>query len=602
MGTSLVAAGAIVLTGGIQSVGLMVYATLPISAAWLIGYNATLWTAGVCVAGSLAAALLEMGGVGPWGYARGRPLGLWFLLVEATVMATVPVAQMLKILKEALAESRLAETALRKRQAYLEETVQLRGVELALARDQAQAANQAKNVFLANMSLEMRAPLNTVLGFSNNLRRDPASSPEQRKDLDVIRRCGEHLRQLVDDVLDVARTEAGRAVVVNENVDLDDLVRGIKDIMVLRAEEKGLQLSYFQSPGCPCMVRTDAAKLRQVLINLLGNALKYTEHGSVMLRSMASPADSPERCLLRFEVEDTGIGIAAEDQARIFEPFVQVGQLVTRKGAGLGLTISKKFVELMGGSISVKSALGKGSTFRVEIPGELVMDSPEPETEGAWRQVICLAPSQPDYRILIVEDQRENSLLLQRLLEGVGFRIQVAEDGADGVEMFRTWRPQFIWMDVRMPVVSGLETARIIRTMPGGKAVKIVALSASVLDHEREQVLDAGPDDFVGKPYRAEDIFQCMARHLGVQYLYREPSISGVEPALASQTEAFKALPEELRFQLSDALIALDVRRIAGLIQRVSERDPVLGSLLAGCADRLAYTPILRALGAENSS
>ncbi len=261
------------------------------------------------------------------------------------------------------------------------------------------------------------------------------------------------------------------------------------------------------------MIRTDTSKLRQILTSLLSNAVKYTEQGTVTLRLDSLPQDSG-RVLLRFDVEDTGIGIAAEDQARIFEPFVRAGVQGAHAGTGLGLAIVRQYVELMGGTIHLDSEPGTGSRFRVELP---VARASEEDVPGDHRgRVIGIAPGQPEYRVLVVEDHLENRQLLQRLLMRVGFQVRGTEDGAAGIETFRSWRPHFIWMDRGLAGIDGLETVRRIREMGGGRGVKIAAVTASVLTGQREEMLASGLDDFLAKPYRLEEIFDCMARHLDI--------------------------------------------------------------------------------------
>jgi signal transduction histidine kinase/CheY-like chemotaxis protein len=467
-------------------------------------------------------------------------------------------------------------------------------------KEKAEAANLAKSKFLASMSHELRTPLNAILGFSSLMRNDAGLSAEQHKTLDIINRSGEHLLNLINDVLDMAKVEAGRLSVENTLLDLGEMVRDITDLLRVRAEEKGLQLLLDQSTDFPRFVRADGAKLRQVLINLVGNAVKFTERGGVTLRLNVRPADDPKRLLLIVEVEDSGAGIAAEDQALIFDPFIQANNPTLQKGTGLGLAIARTYVELMGGRISVESTPGKGSIFRVEVQTERAEES-EVSTAAIKRgRIVSLAPGQPEYRILIVEDQMENWLLLRRLLEGVGFQVRVAGNGADGVEMFQTWRPHLIWMDIRMPIMDGLEATQRIRTLDGGRDVKIAALTASVFKEERDNVIAAGMDDFIRKPYRSEEIFGCLARQLDVRFVYEEvPAATATgEPTAVLSPEALATLPKKLRGELTAALVSLDAALIGEIIRRISEPDTALGNALAQHAGQFRYTTILRALQA----
>jgi PAS domain S-box-containing protein len=499
-------------------------------------------------------------------------------------------------------EHKRYETELHNYKEQLEELVRQRTTELVEARDRAEAANRSKSVFLANMSHELRTPLNAVLGFSSLMRNEPGISEGQRNTLDIITRSGEHLLSLINDVLDVARIEAGKTTLTTSPCGLAEMVRDITDMMRQRAEEKGLRLVYEQASHVPPIVRIDAPKLRQVLINLINNAIKFTESGTVTLHLEATDNRDARTKILTFEVRDTGCGIEAADQPRIFDPFVQVGDTEARKGTGLGLTITKQYVELMGGAISVESAIGEGSLFRVWIPVE-VMNEYGTIPSGSNDRLITLMPGQPEYRILVVEDEPDNSLLLCSLLERAGFAVCSAENGQLAVDAFLEWQPQFIWMDRHMPVMDGIEATRAIRELPGGRDVTIVGVSAFAFTDQREESLRAGMDDFVGKPYRADEIYQLIANHLGVKYVDGDLKLvpqAGSAALSVLPPVALAMLPADLHHRLKSAILDLDTDEIGRVIREISTVDPEVSRLLSAYAERFAYTKILEALDARS--
>jgi CheY-like chemotaxis protein len=288
--------------------------------------------------------------------------------------------------------------------------------------------------------------------------------------------------------------------------------------MRVRAEEKHLALVYNQAPKVPRYVRVDAPKLRQILINLLGNAIKFTKEGTIKLQLSAQPADEPGRARLYFDIEDSGVGIPQHHMGRIFEPFEQVNP-GPKAGTGLGLTITRRFIELMGGKLLVESEVGRGSRFVVELPLELATESETYGVEPVPGRPFILEAGQPEWRVLIVEDNPESATVLRKMLTRAGFPVRVAENGELGIEVFQQWRPHFIWMDLGLPQLSGTEVTRRIRQLDGGADVNIAAITAAADASSREGVMRAGFDDFTSKPFRQTEIFFCMARHLGARYL-----------------------------------------------------------------------------------
>ncbi|MCL1463959.1 response regulator [Argonema galeatum] len=485
----------------------------------------------------------------------------------------------------------------------------------------ADAANRAKSQFLSKMSHELRTPLNAILGFTQVMNRDSSLSAEQKQHLGIISRSGEHLLTLINDILEMSKIEAGRVTLNENSFDLCRLLGTLNEMFQLKAKSKGLELIFDLFPDVPQYVKTDGNKLHQVLINLLGNAIKFTESGAVVLRvknedkedfsATSFLPDSKVQRLL-FEVEDTGPGIAREEINLLFAPF---GQTETgrksEQGTGLGLPISRQFVQLMGGDITMNSTVGKGTTFKFNIP-VCVVESHQVPTSQDTRKVIGLAPNQLSYRILVVEDVKVSRLLLVKLLTTVGFGVRAAVNGMEAVALWESWKPHLILMDMQMPVMDGYEATKRIKAHPLGGSIAIVALTASAFEEDRIAILSAGCDDFVSKPFSIELILEKMAQYLGVLYIYDEPvakslevksqqqevAIDLVSPDLSHRSarpldEYLSQMPTEWVTQLYQAAAQCSDSLIFELIEQIPANDSPLAKTLKDWADEFRFDKVI---------
>jgi signal transduction histidine kinase/CheY-like chemotaxis protein len=461
-------------------------------------------------------------------------------------------------------------------------------------RQRAETANLAKSAFLANMSHELRTPLNAVIGFAQLMDRDRSLPKHHREHLGIIFRSGEHLLGLINDVLSLSKIEAGRVTLAPVSFELPQFLEGLAEMLKVRAEGKGLDLLLEPGDAPPRLVLGDESKLRQLLINLVGNAIKFTKKGQVALR--ASWQDGRAR----FEVEDTGPGMAPEELGKLFQPFVQTATgEKTKEGTGLGLVISRNFARLMGGDISVVSARGKGSTFTVTIDLPLATEGEQRRELDESRKVVGLEAGQAVFRILVVDDVLENRLLLSKLLESVGFDVREATNGEQAVELWRSYQPHLIWMDMRMPVMDGMTATKIIREAEGHeRKVKIVALSASAMEHERAAVTESGCDDFLAKPFRESAVFEKLADHLGVRFEYEaEPAGGGGTPTTGILTVArLQALPDEFRSPLREALEIGDDEAASRAVVSIRAVDAPLGDALGEAIARFQVDELLSLL------
>ncbi|WP_333221841.1 MASE1 domain-containing protein [Microcoleus sp. Pol12A5] len=501
-----------------------------------------------------------------------------------------------------VSENRQAALKLQQANAELEERVIQRTMALQesekISRElavKAETANQAKSTFIANMSHELRSPLNAILGFSQLMVRATNMPPEQYENAGIIYRSGDYLLTLINNVLDLSKIEAGKTTLNLADFDLHILLNDLEDMLHLRANNAGLNLVFQRTENVPRYICTDQVKLRQVLINLLSNAIKFTSEGQITLNVFLGEQETTDVFNLHFRIRDTGVGIAAAELPKLFDAFsqAQAGKDM-QEGTGLGLAISRKFVQLMGGDISVESELGKGTIFQLYIQTKLGQETNSKSTEE-YPRVLGLVPGQLSYKILTVDDKSINRQLLIKLLSPLGFEVKEASNGQEAIAIWDEWEPHLIWMDMRMPVMDGYEATKYIKSTTKGNATAVIALTASVLEEEKAIVLSAGCDDFVRKPFVEHTIFDALTKHLGVKYIYaetRSPVLDDTEIRPLT-LEDLTCMTQEWITQLYEAALEANTNLVLQVVGEIPKTETRLIKSLTKLASQFKFEQIL---------
>ena len=482
--------------------------------------------------------------------------------------------------------------------------------ELQQAKEQAKAAQSANSSLLADMSHELRSPLNAILGFTQMMQRDSSLSPSQQENLAILSCNGKKLLTSLNYVLELAKIEAGRITLYPNNFDLNSLLDSIKATLQLKAEQKNIKFLLERNPTIMQYIYTDKRRLSQILLNLLENLVHFTApEGCVTLRLPSvmdcdsEVTDSKKSLKIRFEIEVSNSSISAEELASLFDSVMKIE--TKRKFQDvkiLGLPISRKLVQLMAGDITVNNISEQDILLQAHLQAQLGIAT-QVQTQQLTRRVIGLEPGQPNYRILVVDDSKTNRKIMLQILEPIGFEVREAVNGQEAVDIWLKWQPDMIWMDVCMPVMDGYEATERIKSYPQqNRATPIVALTASTLEEEYSLSLQAGCDDFVGKPFSESIIFEKIAQHLGIHYIYDiyEESNSSIIPTESQhnmgfklEADSLKVMPQEWLIRLEEAATELDGELITKLLQEIPKKHNLLAEALQNQVDDFNFVKII---------